>query len=214
MLLRLPAYLVTAALVACAPPETDVENGGSHRSAYWSHSPAVCAVDEAREYHCEELLPRNSSLPAPPPYSDCPGEDEGHQGELEPVPKVAVFDASYTEYIRKRQPPGHSCCYSWCSRIQLADPRAIDPQERCTHARAMRETYCFDEPESGSSIPAAAPLDHCPAAMVPPEGEVFFAPPGVLLDPRYTMQRRQQGFRECCYAWCSVAPPGMNLSTP
>ena len=196
---------------ACAPVEP--ENGGSgHASEYWSHSPPVCGVDEVREYHCEELLPLHSALPAPPPYDNCPGVMEGHVGELDPTPKVAVFDSSYTDHIRKRQPPGHSCCYSWCARVPLVDPRTVDPNERCSHGRAMRETYCFSEPEAGSEVPSRAPFRLCPAAITPPEGKVFFSPPGALIDPVLTGQQRARGFRSCCYAWCSIAPPGMNAN--
>ena len=32
---------------------------------------------------------------------------------------VALFDEDYTAYIRRRMPPGHSCCYSWCGPIRL-----------------------------------------------------------------------------------------------
>jgi hypothetical protein len=200
--------LVGAGAASCS--QVEPENGKPHRSEYWSHSPPVCGVDEVREYYCEDLLPLRSSLPAPPPYDNCPGVVEGHIGELDPTPKVAVFDTSYTEYIRKRQPPGHSCCFSWCASVPQADPRAVDPSARCDHVRAMRETYCFDEPEGGTRIPGNNSYDRCPGAIVPPEGEVFFSPPGALLDPILTGQRRGQGFRNCCYAWCTVGPPGMN----
>jgi hypothetical protein len=195
----------------CSPEEP--ENGKPRHSEYWSHSPPVCEVDEVREYQCEELLPLHSALPAPPPYDNCPGVIEGHIGEIDPTPKVAVFDGSYTEHIRKRQPPGHSCCYSWCAKVPLVDARLVDPSARCDHGRAMRETYCFDEPEAGSSTPSGASFPRCPGAIVPPEGEVFFSPPGALLDPVLTGQQRAQGFRSCCYAWCTVAPPGMDANT-
>jgi len=201
--------LISAA-VACS--QTDPVNGKPHRSEYWSHSPPVCGVDEVREYQCEELLPLRSALPAPPPYDNCPGVIEDLVGELDPTPKVAVFDGSYTDYIRKRQPPGHSCCYSWCASVPLADARLIDPNARCDNGRAMRETYCFDEPEAGSRAPGAPPFDRCPGAVVPPEGEVFYSPSGALLDPVLTGERRALGFRSCCYAWCTIAPPGMNAN--
>ncbi|MBN2191455.1 MAG: hypothetical protein JW751_01460 [Polyangiaceae bacterium] len=176
--------------------------------SYFSHSPKVCGIDEAREYFCDELLPRESALPAVPPYEDCPGVVDEHVGELDPTPTVAVFDPSYTEHIRKRQPPGNSCCYSWCSKITLRDPATVDPRAGCDDARAIRETYCLDEPEAGTSRPSPSPYERCPDAIAPPEVAAFYAPQGALFDPTETGTRRQRGFRECCYAWCSVVPQG------
>jgi hypothetical protein len=174
----------------------------------------VCAVDEVREYHCDELLPLQSALTAPPPFSNCPGSIDGHYGEIDPHPTVAVFDADYTTYIRRRMPPGHSCCYSWCARIPLADAAQIDPEARCHEALSMRETYCFDEPERGTTTPSAEPFSHCPRAIAPPMGVVFFAPDGALFDSALTATQRSQGLKQCCYAWCSIAPPNTGLQTP
>ncbi len=178
---------------------------------YWEHSPRVCGVDEAREYFCDDLLPLRSALPAPEPYSQCPGHVEGHQGEIDPTPTVAVFDASYTAHMRARMPPGHTCCFSWCARIPLADATQVDPNARCSDGLAIRESYCFEEPEQGTSYPSAPPYDRCPRSIRPPESVVFFAPPGVLFDPLLTTQRRQVGLRQCCYGWCSIAPPNSGL---
>jgi hypothetical protein len=175
-------------------------------AGYWSHSPKVCDVDEAREYFCDELLPRQSALPAPAPYEECPGVIDEHVGELDPTPTVAVFDPSYTEHIRRRQSPGNSCCYSWCADITLRDPAGIDPRARCDRDGAIRERYCFDEPEAGSLQPGPEPYERCPSAIAPPPAAAFYAPPGALLDPEETGARRQRGFMECCYAWCSVIP--------
>lgn len=183
-------------------------------SAYWDNSPPVCAVDEVREYHCEELLPLRSALAAPPPFSNCPGSIEGHYGEIDPHPTVAAFDADYTAHIRRRMPPGHSCCYSWCTRIPLADAAQVDPQARCHEALSMRETYCFDEPEAGTNAPSAEPFSRCPAAIAPPPGVVFFAPKGALFDAGLTSTQRSRGLNQCCYAWCSIAPPNTGLQAP
>lgn len=177
----------------------------------WENSPARCAVDEVREYYCDELLPLESAKPAPEPYANCPGVIDNHFGDIDPSPVVAAFDASYTRHIRLRQPPGHSCCYSWCSEVPLVDGEAIDPQARCAHRLAVRETYCFDEPEQGTSEPARAPFELCPEAIKPPEGVVFYSPVGAHFDPIETATKRQQGFRSCCYAWCSIAPPNTGM---
>ncbi len=200
--------------VVAACHRSDAAPTGRHDSGYWAHSPVVCEVDEVREYYCDELLPRQSALPAAPPYEDCPGVVDEHVGELDPTPSVAVFDPSYTEHIRQRQSPGNSCCYSWCADVTLRDPARIDPRARCDEPGAIRESYCLDEPESGTRQPGPAPYERCPSAIAPPEVAVFFAPPGAVLDPEATAGRRQRGFRECCYAWCSVVPRGAAVQGP
>ena len=202
-----PGWWAAASLLwACSPPDPPTTV---------AQSPATeegpCARDWAREYLCDELLPRGSSLPAPSPYADCPGTVEGEYGELEPRHRVAVFDTSYTRYTRLRLPPGNSCCYSWCAPVKVVDANSIDPAARCNHPLAMRETYCFDELEGGTSDPVAAPFLRCPRAMAPPAQAVFFAPRGALFDLVLTSQKRQQGFNQCCYAWCSQAPPNSGL---
>ena len=81
-----------------------------------------CGPDEAREYFCDDLLPLSSSRPAPEPYDNCPGTVDVHPGSYKPIGRVAGFDKGYTEYTRKRVQPGHSCCYSWCAKVDIADP--------------------------------------------------------------------------------------------
>jgi hypothetical protein len=171
----------------------------------------LCPVDQVREFVCDELLPRSSSLPAPEPFATCPGSVEGEFGELDPRRRVAVFDPSYTRHTRLRLPPGNSCCFSWCSRVKVVDANTVDPTARCRDPLAMRETYCFDELESGTSSPSAPPYARCPQAIAPPSSAVFYAPRGARLDPYLTATRRQFGFGQCCYAWCSVAPPNSGL---
>ncbi len=182
-----------------------------HKPPYWANSPTVCGVDEVREYFCDELVPQGSVLAPSAPYGDCPRQVDHHVGEIAPAPPVAVFDRSYTDWMRRRAPPGHSCCYSWCSLAKIVDPSTVNPSSRCGEALSMREQYCLAEPESGSSQPYASPLERCPAAIAPPAGAVFSAPAGALLDPQASFARRGQGFRECCYAWCSIAPPNTGL---
>jgi len=201
----LAAVVVAGMGPACESPPPEPK-AAAQKGTIWENSPQVCAIDEVREYACEELVPLRSALPAPPPYESCPGQIEGHYGELDPKPTVAGFDASYTEYFRQRTPPGHACCYSWCARLTLADASQVDPSARCSQPMAMRETYCFDEPESGTSDPSAAPYERCPQAMAPPAKTVFYAPPGALLDTVLTTERRRVGQNQCCYAWCSIVP--------
>jgi len=172
---------------------------------------AVCKVDQTREFYCDDLLPLSAALPAPPPYDTCPSSIESAVGQYDPPPKVALFDSSYTEYIRKRAPPGHSCCYSWCSSFKIGDPRAPSAQASCTTAAAFREEYCMSEPEQGTSLSAAAPFDKCAAAVVPPAKAVFAVPEAAMLDTNATGTKRSKGQAECCYAWCSQAPPGSGL---
>jgi hypothetical protein len=194
----------------CATEAVEPADASGERG-YWENSPPVCAVDEVREYYCSELLPLHSARPAPEPYSNCPGQIENHQGELDPHPTVAVFDAHYTAHIRRRMPPGHTCCYSWCAQVPLADAAQIDPAARCQGNRAMRESHCIDAPEQGTSDPSPHPFERCPRAIVPPPKAVFFAPPGALLDATLTASQSRFGIAKCCYAWCTTAPPGSGL---
>ena len=116
----------------------------------------------------------------------------------------------YTRYTRKRVPPGHSCCFSWCATLEVPDPRQIDPAARCAGDLAFREELCFEALESGTSIPAREPFGVCPAAVIPPPAGVFFQPQeGALFDSTLTTKRRSEGFDHCCYAWCSQAPQGV-----
>jgi hypothetical protein len=200
-----------AAVSSCAGRDKPAEPA-RHAGAVWANSPPVCGVDQVREYFCDELVPPGSSLPPADPYGNCPRQIEHHRGDIEPRPPVAVFDRSYTDWTRRRAPPGHACCYSWCSPLELADPAAIDPTARCRDALSFREQYCIPELESGSRMPVGQPLARCAPAIQPPRGAVFSTPAaGALLDPAASWQRRQQGFADCCYAWCSLAPPNTGL---
>lgn len=195
------AGLALAAGCGSTPPAEAPAPGG-----LWAHSPPVCGVDEVREYHCEELLPRSHALPAPAPYDSCPVSIESHAGVHGAAPPVALFDVDFTEHTRRRMPPGHSCCYSWCTGVKVAAPSQVPPRARCDGEHQLHETYCVDEPEGGTSEPMARPFDRCPAAVTPPEAAVFSVPAAAPFDVNGTVARRQAGFRECCYAWCSKAP--------
>ena len=192
--------------VACG--STPQPNGGPrHVAGLWSNSPPVCGVDYVREYQCEELLSTSPAMPAPAPYESCPMNLEGARGEIAPAPPVAIFDSDYTEHIRKRMPPGHSCCYSWCSRVRVVPREEVPANAGCDGGHQLREEVCFDELEAGSSDPAPEPFARCPAAVVPPEGMSFSAPRAAPFDPQGTAAKRAQGFKQCCYGWCSKAPP-------
>ena len=173
------------------------------------HDPeAPCGKDEAREYFCDDLLPLTSSRPAPEPYDNCPASSSVRSGAFKPIGRVAGFDQGFTEYTRKRVPPGHSCCYSWCAKIDVADPQQAAPPA-CRDAYGWRESFCLREPETGTSAPAASPYGRCPAAVKPPENSSFAAPRSALLDVLQTAQRRRETkLSDCCYGWCSKAPPG------
>ncbi|HWZ92196.1 MAG TPA: hypothetical protein VNW92_25205 [Polyangiaceae bacterium] len=165
-----------------------------------------CALDETREYFCDDLLPLSSSRPAPEPYDNCPASVDTRPGAYKPVGRVAGFDKGYTEYTRHRVQPGHSCCYSWCVKVELADPTLAAPAQ-CRDAYGMHENFCMRELETGTSEPAASPYDRCPLSVKPPEISAFSAPTSAMLDVAHTTQRRQDTkLPECCYGWCSKAP--------
>ena len=172
---------------------------------------ALCRQDETREYFCEDLLPFTTSNPAPAPYQSCPSVVDSPASQYFPPPDVGFFDTSYTEYTRKRAPPGHSCCYSWCSPVRLADPGAPSIQTACATATAFREEFCMEEPEAGSRLSVGAPFDRCPVAIQPPQAAVFSVPESAAFDATLTAAHRGKGQSHCCYAWCSQAPPGSGL---
>src|SRR3954468_23689284 len=87
-----------------------------------------CGEDQVREYFCDDLLPLSSSRPAPEPYDNCPATTDIRHGSFQAVGRVAAFDQSFTDYTRKRVPPGHSCCYGWCAQVKVADPSLASPE--------------------------------------------------------------------------------------
>lgn len=197
--------LLGGGLLSCGKSEPAAPASGADD---WANSPRVCPVDQVREYFCDGLLPLTAALPAPEPFSNCPSNIEHHEGNYEPLPPVAVFDSSYTAYMRKRHPPGHNCCYSWCSAVPIKSLAEVLPQAGCTQALAIRETFCMPVLEGGTSSPASEQLPNCPAAIQPPAAKAFSVPPAAPLDLVSTNQRRSVGFDECCYGWCSVQPGG------
>ncbi len=197
--------LVAGGVVSCGKTKPSAPPA---QGLAWSHSPAVCGQDEVREYFCDALLPLTSALPAPAPYSNCPSTIDHHEGYHEPRPPIAVFDKSYTGYIRRRNAPGNACCYSWCAGVEVKSLDDVLPQAGCGEPLVIRETYCFPTLEGGTSAPASDALPRCPVAIRPPEGKAFSVPPAAPLDLVSTNQRRAQGFDECCYGWCSHQPGG------
>jgi hypothetical protein len=55
------------------------------------------------------------------------------------------------------------------------------------------------------------PFGHCPQAIAPPAGAAFSVPKAAPFDPQTSAQKRQEGFQQCCYSWCSTAPAGTGL---
>lgn len=173
-----------------------------------------CGPDQVREYFCDDLLPLSSTVPAPAPYENCPGLLPNRATHFKQVSAQAFFDQPFTEYTRRRVAPGHACCYGTCTAITLAQPSSAKPQ-LCAERNALPESYCMREPESGTSLSAAPPFDHCPAAIKPPADVAFAVPEAALLDPTATATRRQQArLADCCYSWCSKAPVGTVISQP
>lgn len=172
--------------------------------------PPPCRKNEVREYFCDDLLPFSSDQPAPEPYRTCPNS-VGVKGNTFPATSSwARFDVPRTEWTRKRVPPGHACCYSWCSSLAIADVDEVD-QAACQQPNALRERLCISTAEAGVSDSAAAPNEQCAAAVAPPPGVAFTPPKAAALDLQATADKRSQGVSECCYAWCSKAPLGTGL---
>ena len=192
---------------ACSNPKPkDVEVAGEDMTG----ALPACQVDEVREYLCDDLLPFSSEKPAPEPYETCPG-NVGVKGNVFPATSsFARFDRARTEWTRQRVSPGHACCYSYCSKLTLADLDQVDPNS-CSQPNAMPERLCIGTSEAGVSDAAASPNELCAAALTPPAGVAFKPPKAAALDVRATAERRGQGLSECCYGWCSRAPLGTGL---
>ena len=204
-------WLPLLGLVGACSGSQRSESRPPSKPAYAWTRPQACAIDEVREFYCDELVPLRSSLPAPAPYENCPASTASHTGLHEPIAPVAVFDGEYTAYIRARMPPGNSCCFSFCGPIRVVAPEQALPQAGCAQPPVFREQYCLREPESGTSRPFGAGFDRCPAAIVPPAGAVFEVPRAALFDQRASVQKRTQGLYECCYGWCSKVPAATGL---
>jgi hypothetical protein len=195
---------VWLASCASAPPKP------THSAEEVGLEPPACGVDEVREYRCEALLPRASALPAPEPYETCPSGIEVRDAVFPPKSGSGRFDANRTERARRRSPPGTQCCYSWCGKVAVVDPKvAVD---RCREPLSFPESYCIAELEAGTrGKSATAPYNACPAAIRPPDATAFSVPPAALLDRSLTASRRLGREPLCCYGWCSIAPPGTAL---
>jgi hypothetical protein len=174
-------------------------------------APVSCERDQVREFYCDGLLPMSTALGAPAPYGNCPAGIESPPGVHPSRQRVARFDAAYTEWARQRAKPGHACCYSWCSEVQVRQVRDVPEHAGCNQPGAVRESYCMPELEAGSSNPADAPWDRCPLAIRPPEVIHFSVPKAAPLDFAMTGDRRSRGLTECCYGWCSRMPAGVLL---
>jgi hypothetical protein len=174
--------------------------------------PPPCLKDEVREYFCDDLLPTNSEHPAVEPYQTCPSNVTVKGNVFPPTSTQARFDVPRTQWTRKRVPPGHACCYSWCSKLAIADVAQVDAAA-CQQPNAMPERLCISTAEAGVSDAAAAPNELCAAAVAPPPGVAFTPPKAAALDLRATAEKRGQGLSECCYGWCSKVPLGTGLGT-
>jgi hypothetical protein len=207
LLLTGAAMAALCAVSACSgSKQKDAETAGDDMTG----PPPACHKDEVREYLCDDLLPINSDKPAPEPYQTCPS-NVGVKGNVFPATSTwARFDQARTDWTRKRVPPGHACCYSYCSKLALAEVQAVDPTA-CAQPNAMPERLCISTSEAGVSEAAAAPNELCAEAVAPPAGVSFTAPKAAALDLRATAERRSQGLSECCYGWCSKAPLGTGL---
>lgn len=193
--------------VACSGgKQKDAKSGGDDSSG----PPPPCQKDEVREYFCDDLLPFSSEKPAPEPYQTCPSSVGVKGNVFQPTSSWARFDIPRTAWTRKRVPPGHACCYSWCSKLVVADADLVDVSS-CRVPNAMPERLCISGAEAGVSDAAPAPNEQCAVAIVPPPGVAFTPPKAAGLDLAATAEKRSQGLTDCCYGWCSKAPLGTGL---
>jgi hypothetical protein len=199
------AVTLAALFLGCGKPARRARGGDSQRAE--TH---LCKADEVREYSCDSLLPVESARPAPDPYGTCPSSIEVRDAHFPPKSGSGDFDASRTEFVRRRSPPGQQCCYSWCGKLEVVSPEVVE--DRCQQPLAFAESYCTTELESGTKGDVApSPFDRCASAIRPPPSAAFSVPPGANLDTGLSSARRKRGEDLCCYSWCSVAPPGMSL---
>lgn len=206
----LPVLAGLSALWLAAACGGSKQKGAEAAGEELSGPPPPCRKDEVREYFCDDLLPFGSDKAAPEPYQTCPS-NVGVKGAIfKATSSSARFDASRTEWTRKRVPPGHACCYSWCSTLVVGDVEQIDVTA-CQQPNAMPERMCISSAEAGVSDAAAAPNEGCATAVVPPAGVAFTPPKAAGLDLNATAEKRSQGLSECCYGWCSKAPLGTGL---
>lgn len=175
-----------------------------------SGPPPPCEKNQVREYLCDDLLPFGTDKSAPEPYQTCPSSVPVKGNVFPATSSVARFDIPRTVWTRKRVPPGHACCYSWCSTLAAADVDDADPTA-CQQPNAMPERLCFSAAEAGVSDAAPSPNEGCAEAVKPPPGVAFTPPKAAALDLQATAERRSQGLSECCYGWCSKAPLGTGL---
>ena len=193
--------------VACSGSKQKGPNAAADES---SGPPPACHKNEVREYFCDDLLPLSSDKPAAEPYQTCPGS-VGVKGNIfVPTSSGARFDIPRTAWTRKRVPPGHACCYSWCSTLVVGDVDQIEV-DSCRQPNAMAEHLCISAAENGVSAAAATPNERCSSAVVPPAGVAFTPPKAAGLDLQATAEKRAQGLSDCCYGWCSRAPLGTGL---
>jgi hypothetical protein len=204
-LLSLSALVWVAA--ACAGSKQKAPEAAADAG---SGPPPPCRKSEVREYFCDDLLPYSSDKPAPEPYQTCPSNVGVKGNVFPPTSSFARFDIPRTDWTRKRVPPGHACCYSWCSTLAVADPDDVNASA-CQQPNAMREKLCVSAAEAGVADAAAAPNEQCSVAIAPPAGVAFTPPKAAALDLQATAERRSQGLFECCYGWCSKAPLGTGL---
>ncbi len=195
-------------LFGCGADERAAATPGSAEAL----APVRCIQDEVREFQCESLLALGPALSAPAPFEGCPITMDIGYSQYPTDAKLARFDPSYTSYIRERSSPGNNCCYSWCSRVKVVDPALAPAAGGCGSPLSFRESYCMTQLETGSQGQLAQPpYDRCPVAIEPPAAAAFSVPKAALLDVGSTTQRRAKGRPECCYSWCSQAPPGTGL---
>src|SRR6478609_9517236 len=167
------------------------QKGPETAGADLSGPPPPCHPNEVREYFCDDLLPFSSEKPAPEPYQTCPNSVGVKGNVFAPTSSWAHFDIPRTAWTRKRVPPGHACCYSWCSKLVIAEVDQVDVIA-CGQPNAMPERLCISAAEAGFSVSAAAPNENCAAAITPPAGVAFTPPKAAALDPRATAEKRSQ----------------------
>jgi hypothetical protein len=153
---------------------------------------STCAIDHYRAFECVHV---QTVAPTKEGASDsrlCP---KTTSTSMLHSPFGAKTTAQLDE-AKTDQTGSPYCCYDWCDPIKVTRlaPKACTPP---LHLR----TQCIEMPERGTSVPAAAPFDRCPAGIVIKDLDGQKGSYSGRFEPTSSMLG-DAGTSRCCYAVC------------